>query len=263
MPYNDTPLREPLSLFYTDKGKGTPLLLLHGFPLNHTIWAEQVEALSPNYRVITPDLRGHGRSPAPEGAYSVELMARDLLLMLDKMEIEKAVWAGHSMGGYIALAAWRLAPERFSGFGMIASNYLADTPEAKAKRYESAEKVSQEGAKAAVNPKLFKEGTAEETPIVKRAEQIMRATPPAGIIGSLLAIASRPDSTETLKTINVPSLVLGGAGDQLFKPEIPEQMAKLLPDARLVMAANSGHMPMLEEPQVVTSALSDLLQRIS
>lgn len=261
MTYNNTLLKTPVQLAYETRGSGVPLLLLHGYPLDHSIWHEQASALQSKCRVITPDLRGHGDSPAPEGAYSMDLMAGDVLQLLDTLQIEKAVWVGHSMGGYITLAAWRLAPERFSGFGMVASNYLADTPEAKAKRFETAEKVSQVGAEAAVNPKLFLEGTPADAPAAEHARQIMQNTAPAGIIGSLLAIAERPDSTETLKRINVPALVIGGAGDQLFKPEIPKQMAALIPNAELVMAEKSGHMPMMEEASLVTEALARLVQR--
>jgi len=263
MAYNKTLLTTPIQLVYESRGSGIPLLLLHGYPLDHSIWHEQASALQNQCRVITPDLRGHGRSPAPEGAYSMDLMARDVLVLLDSLQIEKAVWVGHSMGGYITLAAWRLAPERFAGFGMVASNYLADSAEAKAKRYEIAEKVSQIGSEAAVNPKLFLEGAPTDAPMIEQAHQIMLNTAPAGIIGSLQAIAERPDSTEILKTINVPALVVGGAGDQLFKPEIPKQMAALIPDAELVMAERSGHMPMMEEAALITAALGKLVERVS
>lgn len=262
MPYNNTPLSEPVRLNYQQYGSGTPLVLLHGFPFDHTIWNEQVRALEEQYRVITPDLRGHGRSPAPEGAYSMDLMARDVLALLDHVGVYKAVWVGHSMGGYVTLAAYRLAPERFLGLGMVASNYLADNDEARQRRYDTAEKVSQEGAGAAVNPKVFKEGTPPDSPIVQYLNNVVLATPPAGIIGTMLGMAARPDSTETLKSVRVPVLVIGGQGDQLFKPEIPQKMAELIPDATLVMV-DSGHVPMLEQPDAVTQALAAFMERVS
>lgn len=261
MPYSTTPLSEPVHLNFEVSGSGTPLLLIHGFPFDHTIWDAQVRDLGERYHIITPDLRGHGKSPAPEGAYSMDLMARDLITLLDHLGVYKAVWVGHSLGGYITLAAYRLAPERFAGLGMIASNYLADSEEAKTKRYETAEKVSQQGAEAAVNPKVFKEGAPKDSEVVQKAERIMRATAPAGIIGTVQGMAGRPDSTETLKSARVPSLVIGGTGDQLFKPEIPQQMANLLPNSKLVMA-DSGHMPMLEQPKLVSDALTDLMERV-
>jgi len=260
MPYDTTLLTTPTNLSFEQYGSGAALLLLHGFPFDHSIWEAQCNDLRNVCRVILPVLRGHGHSPAPEGAYSMDVMAQDVLNLLNKIGVYKAVWVGHSMGGYVTLAAYRLAPERFAGIGLIASNYLADTPEGQARRYEIAEKVSQEGAEAVINPKLFKEGTPPDSPIVERINRIIRATPPTGIIGTLQAMATRPDSTETLKRIRVPALVVGGEHDQLFKPEIPQTMAELIPDSQLVML-DSGHLPMLEEPEAVTRALEGLLAR--
>jgi 3-oxoadipate enol-lactonase len=261
MAYDKTLLTTPVNLTFKQEGSGKALLLLHGFPLNHTIWDAQMDDLKSMYRVITPDLRGHGHSPAPGGAYSMDVMAQDVLNLLNRIGVYKAVWVGHSMGGYVTMAAWRLAPERFSGIGFVASNHRADSPEAQTKRYETAEKVSKDGAEAAVNPKLFKEGTPPDLPAVETANRVMRATPPAGIIGTLQAMATRPDSSTTLRTVHVPALVVGGEHDQLFKPEIPQEMADLMPDARLVMA-DSGHMPMMEQPDVLTQALESLLARV-
>src|SRR5436853_1969869 len=204
MPYNQTLLKTPVNLTFKQEGSGTALLLLHGFPLDHTIWDAQMEDLKSVCRVITPDLRGHGQSPAPDGAYSMHVMAQDVLNLLNRIGVYKAIWVGHSMGGYVAMAAWRLAPERFSGIGFVCSNHRADSPEAQTKRYESAEKVSKEGAEAAVNPKLFKAGAASDSPSVETANRIMRGTPPTGIIGTLQAMATRVDSSNTLKTVRVP-----------------------------------------------------------
>ena len=260
MAYNQTLLTTPVNLTFKQEGSGTALLLLHGFPLDHTIWDAQMEDLKSICRVITPDLRGHGHSPAPEGAYSMDVMAQDVLNLLNRIGVYKAIWVGHSMGGYVTMAAWRLAPERFSGIGFVCSNHRADSTEAQAKRYETAEKVSKEGAEAAVNPKLFKPGTAPDSPAIEAVNRIMRATPATGSIGTLQAMATRPDSTNTLKSIHVPALVVGGEHDQLFKPEIPQEMAELIPDARLVMA-DSGHMAMMEDADLVTQALESLLAR--
>ena len=122
------------------------MVLLHGFPLSSAIWHEQQQQLSDRFRVITPDLRGHGRSPAPSGVYEMDLLARDVLALLDALHITKAVIMGHSMGGYVALAAWKLAPERFLALGLIASQAGADTEEGRQGRYKMAEKVAAEGA---------------------------------------------------------------------------------------------------------------------
>lgn len=259
-------LSTPVTLEYTQQGEGEiPLLLLHGFPFDRSIWSKQQTALmNDSTRIITPDLRGHGRSPAPEGAYSVDLMARDLLLMLDELDVEKAVWVGHSMGGYITLAAYRLAPERFAGLGLIGSQHLADTPEAKAKRYERAEQVHKEGAEAAVNHNLFAPDTPDDSQYVRDVMQLTRLTSPAGIIGSLYAMAERPDSSDTLRSITVPVLLLTGKEDQLIPAERVEQMAALIPesvDTDVVILDGAGHMPMMEQVPQTTHALSRLMQR--
>jgi 3-oxoadipate enol-lactonase len=110
MTYNKTELTDPVQLSFVEYGSGTPVLLVHGFPLDHTIWGEQINDLQNICRVIAPDLRGHGKSPAPEGAYSVDVMAKDLMALLDRIGVQKAIWVGHSMGGYITMAAQRFAP---------------------------------------------------------------------------------------------------------------------------------------------------------
>jgi len=106
-----------VALHYSVAGEGTPVVLLHGFPLSGAIWHEQQRRLKDRCRVIVPDLRGHGSSPAPRGVYDMDLLARDVLALLDALQVAKAVIMGHSMGGYITLAAWRLAPERFLALG--------------------------------------------------------------------------------------------------------------------------------------------------
>jgi 3-oxoadipate enol-lactonase len=262
MSYDKTLLTTPTNLSFEQYGSGTALLLLHGFPFDHSIWEAQCNDLKSVCRVITLDLRGHGHSPSPVGAYSVDVMAQDILNVLNKIGVYKAIWVGHSLGGYITLAGLRLAPERFAGVALVASSYLADTPEAQAKRYETIEKVAKDGAEAVINLKLFKEGTPPDSPIVEKINRIIRATPPTGIIGTLQAMATRPDSTETVKRIRVPALVVGGQHDQVFKPEIPEQIAELIPDSQLVMV-DSGHLPMLDQPDTMTRALEGLLARVN
>src|SRR5579871_5777811 len=114
-------MADTVKLHYSEAGQGAPVVLLHGFPLSSAIWQEQQRSLSDRFRVITPDLRGHGNSPAPSGAYTMESLAQDLLALLDSLGIAQAAILGHSMGGYIALAALKLAPERFTALGLIAS----------------------------------------------------------------------------------------------------------------------------------------------
>lgn len=255
-------MADTVKLHYSEAGAGTAVVLLHGFPLNGAIWREQQQRLSARYRVITPDLRGHGRSPAPAGVYDMDLLARDVLALLDTLAIEKAIIMGHSMGGYVALAAWKLAPERFLALGLIASQAGADTEEGRQGRYKLVEKVVAQGNKVvaeAMLPKLFAPALPAESPIVETVRQLILNTQPAGIIGSLQGMALRPDSGAVLHNISVPVLILAGDQDQIIPPDKAKAMAAALKTATLTMVQRSGHMPMLEQPDATTTALDDFL----
>src|SRR4029077_8973868 len=167
--FRSSGMADTVTLSYAEAGQGTPVVLRHGFPLSGAIWREQQQKLSTNYRVITPDLRGHGRSPAPSGVYEMDLLARDVLTLLDALLIKRAVIMGHSMGGYVTLAAWKLAPERFLALGLIDSQAGADSEEGRQGRYKMAEKVAAEGSKVvaeAMLPKLFAPSLPAGVPII-------------------------------------------------------------------------------------------------
>src|SRR5258707_7832518 len=158
-----------VTLHYTEEGQGIPLVLLHGYLFSGAIWQTQQQGLSSNYRVITPDLRGHGQSPAPDGVYEMELMARDVLALLDSLNVQKAAIMGHSMGGYVTFALWRLAPERFLALGLIDSQAGADSEEGREGRYKTVEKVFMDGSKAveqAMLTKMFAAGLPTEESIL-------------------------------------------------------------------------------------------------
>jgi len=251
-------------LHCSEAGLGTPVVLLHGFPLASAIWSEQ-QCLGDRYRVITPDLRGHGQSPAPEGVYEMEDMARDVLALLDSLAIEKAVILGHSMGGYVTLAAWKLAPERFLGLGLVASQAAADTEEGRQGRRKLAEKVSAEGnaaVAAAMLPRLFAPDLEADSPLVDQARKMILGTPRAGILGALNGMAVRENVTALLTTIGVPALILAGDKDQIIPPVKAEAMAAAIPKSTLAMIANAGHMPILERPVETTTAIGKFLGSI-
>jgi 3-oxoadipate enol-lactonase len=256
---------DTVTLYYSEAGQGTPLVLLHGFPLSGAIWHEQQRQLGEHYRVIVPDLRGHGRSPAPRGVYEMDLLARDVLALLDSLQIKQAVIMGHSMGGYVALAAWRIAPERFLALGLIASQAGADTDEGREGRYRMAEKVAAEGIKVvaeAMLPKLFAVNLSAEAPIIEPVRQLILNTQLAGIIGSLQGMAVRPDSGALLPTISIPVLILAGDQDQIIPPDKAKAMAAALATATRTMVENAGHMPMLEQPDATTTAIRSFLSAV-
>jgi 3-oxoadipate enol-lactonase len=258
-------MSDAVALHYMESGQGMPVVLLHGFPLSGSIWHTQRERLSERYRVVVPDLRGHGRSPAPAGIYEMDLLARDVFALLDALAIEQAVIMGHSMGGYATLAAWQLAPERFLGLGLIASQAAADTEEARQNRYKLADNVGAEGSQALADgmlPKLFAPNLAGDAPCRGLVRQLILATQLNGIIGSLKGMALRPDSGPLLPTVSVPTLIVAGRQDQIIAPAKAEAMARLMPHATLAMIDNAGHMPMLEQFDATTSAMQDFLAGI-
>jgi pimeloyl-ACP methyl ester carboxylesterase len=252
-----------IPLAHREAGSGLPLVFLHGFPLSHRIWEAQLNALSDRCRVIAPDLRGHGQSPAPEGPYPMETMAGDVLALLDSLRVPRAVILGHSMGGYVTLALWRLAPERVVALGLVGSQAGADTEEVRKGRLATAEKVAASGAGVvadAMIPKLFAPGTSADSALAQSVRQIILSTSPTGIRGTLHGMAARPDSTPLLAGMEVPTLFLCGEQDQIIPLAKSEAMAAAAPRATLAPIPNAGHMPMLEQPDAVTQAIRQFLQ---
>lgn len=254
---------QTVNLHYSEAGRGTPVVLLHGFPLASEIWTRQRELLAAHYRVIVPDLRGHGRSPAPAEGYEMESLARDVLGLLDSLEIERAALLGHSMGGYVSLAAWRLAPARFIALGLIDSHAGADTAEGRQGRMLLAEKVTAQGSHAAADamlPRLFAPGRAAGDPAWEQVRDMILNTPSAGIIGALHGMAARPDSSPLLPAIDVPVLVVAGESDQIIPLAKAEALAAALPKATLKIIAGAGHMTMLEQSAATTAAIDEFLR---
>lgn len=254
-----------VTLGYSERGQGSPVVFLHGYPLNREIWREQLQSLSDHYRVITPDLRGHGQSPVPDGVYEMESLARDVFTLLDSLEVPQAVMIGHSMGGYATLAAWRLAPERFIALGLVGSQAGADSDEARQTRFNTAEKVFVEGSKIvadAMTPKLFAPGFPKDDPIVEQVRNIILSTKPTGIIGALKGMAARPDSSQLLPGITVPVLLLTGDKDQLIPSQRSEIMAADIKIGSLVTVENAGHLPMMEQPHATTMAIRKFLDEV-
>jgi pimeloyl-ACP methyl ester carboxylesterase len=251
-----------VKLHFSEAGSGTPLVLLHGFPLSSAIWQAQRTGLAGRCRVITPDLRGHGTSPAPEGVYGMETMARDVLALLDALAIPKALIMGHSMGGYVALAAAKIAPERLLGLALIASQAAADTDEARQGRFKLVERVATEGAvavAAAMMPRLFAPGGVGGEGVVEEVRQMILKTPRAGIIGALRGMAARENTEAVLAKIKVPVLLLAGEHDQLIPPAKSQALAAAVPGAKLAIIEKAGHMPMLENPARTTAAIGEFL----
>ncbi|MBY0490425.1 MAG: alpha/beta hydrolase [Gemmatimonadaceae bacterium] len=253
---------------YDDSGDGLPVVFLHGFPHDRTLWTAQRLSLAPRVRCLVPDIRGFGHS-STHGPFSVEQYADDVVQLLDWLGIERAVICGLSMGGYIAMALWRRHPNRVRAMVFSDTRAGADSDEAKARRDDMIALVKRDGARAIVEPQLtgmVGPATRERRPeIMKTLRAMMGRQPAAGIIGALQALRDRPDSRETLRTISVPSLVMVGEDDVLTPIKEARAIAEALPSqarVRLEIIAGAGHVPCLERPAATTHALSDFLSTL-
>jgi len=256
-----------IRLVYDMRGQGVPVLWIHGFPLGRWLWDPQVEALADIARSIAVDLRGFGGSSAPEGPYTMDVYAADLRGLLDALGIDRVVLAGLSMGGYVAFAFYAAYPERVRGLILADTRHQADTPEARANRYALIERIRAEGTPAAVEaflPRLFGVTTQQERPeLVETLRRKMQTNPAAGLIGALQAMAERPDRTELLPAIRVPTLVIVGEEDTAIPPDVARQMAEGIPDARLVVIPRAGHLANVEAPEAFNEAVRGFLRELT
>jgi pimeloyl-ACP methyl ester carboxylesterase len=245
-----------MQLAYTRQGQGTPLVLIHGYPLDHSIWDETAALLSGTFDLILPDLRGFGASASSTDPYTLTDLAADLAELLDELGIPRAALAGHSMGGYVALAFFRAYPARVRGLGLVASQVLADKPETREGRYKTAENVAQNGVGVvaeAMTPKLTADASLQGF-----IHALIERQTPAGVIGALRAMAERPDSTDLLSKLNVPLALIHGDADVLIPIERAREVQAAVPQAKLFTLYDVGHLPMMESPQAVAEALKTL-----
>jgi 3-oxoadipate enol-lactonase len=254
-----------VSLAYCDAGQGTPLVLAHGFPLDHGLWSGQIEALSRRCRVIAPDLRGFGQSAVPEGTVTMEQYADDLAGLLDHLGIsEPVVLGGLSMGGYVAFAFWRKHAARLRGLVLCDTRAAADTFTGAAARRVVADRVLEEGALPVLSPmisKLFSTKTLSgRHELAEWVRRVIERTDPRGIAAANRGMAERPDSTADLPRIGCPALLLAGEEDSLSPPGEMRGMAEKIPHARFVVIPSAAHLAPLEQPAAVNRAMEDFLQ---
>ena len=252
-------------MFYRERGEGPedPVVLLHAFPLNRKMWAPQVEALAGTRRIITPDYPGFGSSPRPCAQPDVRYYAEQVQELLNRLTLESVVLGGLSMGGYVAFACLTHFPERISALVLANTRPDPDSEDVKETRRETARRVAEEGVE--VLPKLQMErllapGTLEnEEDVVETVRAMILESSPDGVVAALGAMRDRPDSTNLLSKINVPTLVLGGAEDALSTPEVMGEMAGKIPNSRHLTLEGAGHLSNLEAPKEFNAALKDFL----
>jgi 3-oxoadipate enol-lactonase len=248
------------------KTSGLPVVFIHGFPFSQEMWRSQVAELSSDYRMITYDVRGHGNSEVGDGQYAIEFFVDDLIGLLDHVQIEQAVVVGLSMGGYIALRAIERNPERFKGLALCDTRSEADTNEGKIKRAASIQSVKNDGVKKYAEgfvKAVFAPQTFERNPeAIKFIRNIIENNSPISIAGTLLALASRTDTTESLSKINVPTLILVGEHDALTPVSAAKSMSEKIRQSELHIISDTAHLSNLENPEEFNKHLSGFLRQI-
>jgi 3-oxoadipate enol-lactonase len=249
-------------LVVEEDGDGEPFLLVHGFPFDRRMWRGQRDAF-PGMRLLLPDLRGHGESEPVPPPYTLVDMAEDLRQILDHLAIEQVVFAGLSMGGYIALAFAGRYPERLRALLLLDTHPKADPPEVRRGRAETATRARKDGVAslAAELTERFVGGRGVDPEVVALVRQMILDTSVEGMVGSLTAMAARPDSTPILSSIPCPTLVLVGTADQITPPAMARAMHAEIPGAELVEIPDAGHLAPLEQPKPVNTAILAFLRR--
>ncbi len=250
-----------IEIAYEDEGSGPPVVLLHGYPFNRSMWDDQTQALRNSQRVIVPDLRGHGESEVAEA--TIEAMARDIGGLMTSIGISEAAIGGLSMGGYVALAFYRLYPERVRALVLADTRASADTDEVKQNRRKQAERALSEGMEGIANdllPKLLSPHTLEKrAEIVDRVRQMMVETKPEGAAAALKAMGERNDQTDLLSRIVAPTLILVGRDDVITPVKDSESMHRVIEGSHLEVIEGAGHVSNVEQPEQFNRVLLNFL----
>jgi pimeloyl-ACP methyl ester carboxylesterase len=247
---------------YDDVGSGLPVVFLHAFPLNRTMWDPQIGALVGECRCIAIDFRGLGESMG-RPPYTMDRYADDVAGVLDTLQIQRAVIVGLSMGGYVAFALWRRHRERVRAFVLANTRATADTIEAMERRRALIEIAETRGSTGVANMQiagLVGKTTREKRPDIYDATHRMIAqAPPCGVIGGLEALIARPDSTATCGTMDVPVMVVTGDEDVITPPSEARLLASAIRASRVEVLQGAGHLSNLERPAAFNTVISEFL----
>ncbi|MER5886059.1 alpha/beta hydrolase [Streptomyces sp. NPDC001941] len=252
---------------YADRGSGEVLLLVHGHPFDHTMWAPQLEEFAATHRVVAPDLRGYGNGPAPVADRTLlGDFAHDVVALADRLGAERFVLGGLSMGGQIVMEVLRLFPERVRAVVLADTFPAAETAGGRALRNSLADRFLAEGPAGvrAYADEVLEKMVAPYAPaeVKARVHRMMTGTSPAGAAAALRGRAERPDYRELLARTTVPALVVVGRDDAYTPVADAEAMHAALADSTLVVVEGAAHMPNLERPAEFNAALRAFLDRI-
>jgi len=253
-------------IVYRVLGTGPPVVLLHPFPANHEFWLPVAQALSTRYRVILPDLRGHGDSGVGDGQATMEKHASDIARVMDDADVGRAPLVGVSIGGYTLFEFWRRQRGRVAALGLCNTKAPADSAEARAGRLQAANDVLERGTDPffeSMVPRLLGKTTRETRPdLVEGALGMMRKMSPEDVAQVQRGMAERPDSVDTLKTIHVPTLLVTGEEDILTGVNEAELMRQQIAGSQLRVIPKAGHYSPWERPEEVGRVLRQFLERL-
>ncbi len=250
---------------YDDIGEGTPVVFLHAFPLNRTMWAPQTSALAADWRCIAIDFRGFGES-APTGPFTIDRYADDVAELLGEIGVRRAIVVGLSMGGYVAFALWRRHAPRVRALLLADTRAGADAPETRERRLELMALARSAGAAAVADRQLvglLGKTTRERRPDIESAVRATAASATVdGILGGLEAMLGRPDSTPTLSTLTIPTLIVVGEEDVITPAKEARTMHAAIQGSRFELLANAGHLSSIERPAAFNAVVSEFLREV-
>lgn len=253
-----------IQLYYDASGTGFPVVLLHPFPAHHGFWNDVTPKLGSRYRLLCPDLRGHGRSERGEGAASMAKHADDLLRLLEAEKVSIAVFVGVSIGGYILFEFWRRHRERVAALVLSNTRAEPDTEQGRANRFKSIEDARIRGTAPFLDAQvqnLIGESTRRNRPdIVAQARAMMQMMTVEGLTAVQQGMADRPDSVSILRGIDVPTLVIAGEEDTLTPLNNAQLMQQHIPGAKLAVIPRAGHYAAMENPDEFAQPLRHFLE---
>jgi pimeloyl-ACP methyl ester carboxylesterase len=255
-----------VKMHWREAGEGDPLIFIHGFPFNSSLWDAQLAAVPAGWKFIAPDLRGFGASEATGEPFSMDIFADDIAALLDHLELDQAVICGMSMGGYVALSLVMRQPDRVRALVLSATRASADSEEARRARLELAARARVQGPQPVIDamlPHLLTAHTELKQPeVVAKVREMMEATPAQTLARSLEAMAARRDYTNELSSINVSTMVVRGEQDEMIPAADMELIARTVRGARHEVISFAGHMPPLEASDVFNNILSHFLAQL-
>jgi pimeloyl-ACP methyl ester carboxylesterase len=244
------------NILFHESGSGEPFFLIHGLALDHSIWFPVKEVMSKYFRIILPDIRSHGLSTIEKTEFSMIDLGRDIIQIMDRMDIETAYFAGHSMGGYISLSILKNFPQRIRGIALVTSHIYADTEEKCEQRLFMAERLSLEEPIEVFRGMPDK--LTKDEKIADYCRKLISQTDGSGIGGVLRAMAHRPSYEGVWKSTEKPAMIIAGKEDQFIPIQTSRKMHMFSPRSALFEVDNAGHMVMMENPQLTADALMQL-----